>query len=82
MKSVAIIGAGGAGLAMARYLSAKPKLFQFVVYEQSDEVGGTWIYDSSLENLYNNEFERSGQKELIALVNKDNVHSSMYKGLR
>ena len=82
MKSVAIIGAGGAGLAMARYLSANPSRFQFEVYEQSNEIGGTWIYDCSLENHFKEKHRRYGNKELIELINKDDIHSSMYKSLR
>ena len=82
MKSVAIIGAGGAGLAMARYLSANQNLFKFTVYEQSNEIGGTWIYDCSLENFYDNKQRRNGDKVLKELISKDDVHSSMYKSLR
>ena len=82
MKSVAVIGAGGAGLAMARYLGAHPNLFKFVVYEQSSDVGGTWTYDSSVENLYDDKSKRNGHKELTELIAKDGIHSSMYKGLR
>ena len=82
MTSVAVIGAGGAGLAMARYLGAHPNLFKFVVYEQSSDVGGTWTYDSSFENLYDDKSKRNGHKELTELIAKDGIHSSMYKGLR
>lgn len=82
MKSVAVIGAGAAGLSLARYLRANANRFKFVVYEQGSEVGGTWIYDGSIESLYIDKQKRNGQRELINLVKKDEMHSSMYKGLR
>ncbi|KAK6634679.1 hypothetical protein RUM43_012080 [Polyplax serrata] len=62
---VAVIGAGAAGLASARRLSENP-MFSFVVYEQTDSVGGTWVYD-----------ERTGVDEYGIPI-----HTSMYKNLR
>ena len=67
----AVIGAGAAGLTMARHL-APPAGFDShsigsgvrivpTVFEMADRVGGTWIYN-----------EKTGPK----------VHSSMYKNLR
>ena len=82
MKSVAVIGAGGAGLAMARYLSDNPSMFKLSIYEQCDQVGGTWIYDPSVENIYKDRSRPNGSKELMELVNNDDMHSSMYKSLR
>ncbi len=41
---VAVIGAGAAGLCCARHLRRYPEYFQFQVFEQSWEVGGTWAY--------------------------------------
>jgi len=47
MKRVAVIGAGAAGLCMARHLlavsSATAKI-DFVVFEKANYVGGTWVY--------------------------------------
>lgn len=40
---VAIIGAGGAGLAMCQCLQIEPQIDQ-VVYERSGWVGGSWRY--------------------------------------
>ena len=46
MKRVAVIGAGGSGISCARHLSRFPETFQFTVYEQSEQVGGVWVYDN------------------------------------
>lgn len=48
-----------------RRLSENP-MFSFVVYEQTDSVGGTWVYD-----------ERTGVDEYGIPI-----HTSMYKNLR
>ena len=40
---VAIIGAGGAGLAMCRYLVNEPQI-DFVAFEKAREIGGVWRY--------------------------------------
>ena len=76
MKSVAVIGAGAAGLCMARYLSAEPKLFKVVVYEQGGTTGGTWIYDQDIPAFGN------GPDALVKMKNNDHFHSSMYQSLR
>ena len=44
MRRVCIIGAGASGLCAARQLSALDPPPEFVVYEQSREVGGVWVY--------------------------------------
>jgi cation diffusion facilitator CzcD-associated flavoprotein CzcO len=41
---VVVIGAGPAGLCAARHLAADPRHFEFKVFEQGAEVGGTWCY--------------------------------------
>ncbi len=43
VQTVAVIGAGAAGLCCARYLAKDPS-FQVQVYEKSSVVGGTWVY--------------------------------------
>lgn len=58
-----VIGSGAAGLAAAKY-GIKFKC-DVIVFEQSNQVGGTWVYD---ENIGKNEYGVD-------------VHSSMYKGL-
>ncbi|XP_051884476.1 uncharacterized protein zgc:77439 [Pristis pectinata] len=64
---VAVIGAGASGLCAARHLLAKPHVFAPpVVYEQSDCVGGTWVYN-----------ERTGNDDYGLPI-----HSSMYRDLR
>ena len=47
MKSVAIIGAGAAGLCCSRHFGGNPAQFNVQVFEKGSEVGGTWIYESS-----------------------------------
>ena len=66
MIRVAVIGGGAAGLCAARYLLAKPDVFEAVLYEQSDQVGGTWVYTDNVG------------KDKYGLP----VHSSMYSNLR
>ncbi|XP_046405917.1 flavin-containing monooxygenase FMO GS-OX5-like [Ischnura elegans] len=66
MKRVAVIGAGAAGLAAAKNLSQSPDKFQFAVFEQTGNVGGTWVYT-----------EKVGKDEFGLPI-----HSSMYRSLR
>lgn len=61
---IAIIGAGAAGLCAGRHCLANN--FQFDIFEQTGNVGGTWNYT---DNVY---FDENGIP----------VHSSMYKNLR
>ncbi|KAJ4164875.1 hypothetical protein LMH87_006529 [Akanthomyces muscarius] len=42
VKSIAIIGAGSAGLAAAKYLIAEKKFSQIDIYEQRAATGGVW----------------------------------------
>ena len=63
--NVAVIGAGAAGLCCARHLSRSPDVFRFSVYEQTDQVGGTWVYSDRTDS------DKFGLP----------VHSSMYQGL-
>ncbi|XP_030648315.1 flavin-containing monooxygenase FMO GS-OX4 isoform X2 [Chanos chanos] len=64
---VAVIGAGAAGLCVARHILARPLTFvPPVVYELTDHVGGTWFYE-----------ERVGTDD-----NGYPIHSSMYRDLR
>ncbi|KAL6889711.1 FAD/NAD(P)-binding domain-containing protein [Trichoderma longibrachiatum] len=44
VKKVAIIGAGPAGLAAARYLRAQGAVDSITVFEQQHQVGGVWLY--------------------------------------
>ena len=76
MKRVAIIGGGAAGLCMARYLGAKSRMFNFVIYEKGKGIGGTWAYDDSIPSL------KYGHAGLEDLKNNKDIHSSMYKNLR
>ena len=66
MQRVCVIGAGAAGLCAARYLSAKPNLFEPVVFEKADCIGGTWVYTDETGT------DRHGLP----------IHSSMYKNLK
>lgn len=44
VKKVAIIGAGPAGLAAARYLRAQGAVDSITIFEQQHQVGGVWLY--------------------------------------
>lgn len=63
---IAIIGGGVAGLVMARHVAASPENFDLTLFEQTDKVGGTWVYTDDTE------IDKNGLP----------VHSSMYKNLR
>ncbi|KAJ8254825.1 hypothetical protein GJAV_G00197750 [Gymnothorax javanicus] len=64
---VAVVGAGAAGLCAARHLLSRGETFAPpVVYELTNSVGGTWVYE-----------ERVGTYE-----NGLPIHSSMYRDLR
>lgn len=47
---VCVIGAGAAGLAVARHLASNPELFDFVVWEKSDTIGGQWNYTEDVSS--------------------------------
>lgn len=63
---MAIIGCGAAGLAALKHFTAEGSMIKCVSFEQTDNVGGTWVYT-----------DRVG-KDKYGLP----VHSSMYKSLR
>lgn len=63
VKSVCVIGAGTAGLCSAKHALAAG--MQVVVFEQADQVGGTWVYTDDVDR------DEKGVS----------VHTSMYKGL-
>ncbi|KAL2536531.1 Flavin-containing monooxygenase FMO GS-OX3 [Forsythia ovata] len=65
---VAVIGAGVAGLASARELGREGH--HVVVYEKSDQLGGTWVYDPRVES-----------DPLGVDPNRKIVHSSLYSSL-
>ena len=46
MMSVAVIGAGAAGLSALRHLLRRSN-FSAVVFEMTDRVGGTWVYNEN-----------------------------------
>eukprot|EP00064_Thunnus_orientalis_P021681 superscaffoldBa00006744_g21848 len=46
LQRVAVVGAGAAGLCAARHILSRPNSFEPpVVFEQSDNIGGTWCYE-------------------------------------
>ena len=67
-KRVAVIGAGAAGLATAREILRHG--MQVVVFEQSQGVGGTWLYEQDPED------------DLMGVDTSRHVHSSLYDSLR
>lgn len=68
MKSVAIIGAGAAGLVAAR--EARRAGFEPVIFEQSDAIGGVWVYSPESED------------DPVGASPRLRVFSSMYESLR
>jgi hypothetical protein len=67
-KRIAVIGAGAAGLATAREILRHG--MQVVVLEQSQGVGGTWLYEPDTED------------DLMGVDTSRHVHSSLYDSLR
>ncbi|KAI4333020.1 hypothetical protein L6164_017877 [Bauhinia variegata] len=68
-SKVAVIGAGVAGLSAARELLREG--LHVVVFEKSDQLGGTWKYDPRTDS------------DLLSIdPNREIVHSSMYLSLR
>ncbi|KAJ8387881.1 hypothetical protein AAFF_G00149160 [Aldrovandia affinis] len=64
---VAVVGAGAAGLCAAQHVLSRQNTFSPpVVYELTNQVGGTWVYE-----------ERVGSHD-----NSQSIHSSMYRNLR
>lgn len=66
-RQVAVIGAGLSGLCCLRHLSKYPEHFELTCYEQTQEIGGTWVYTDKTDI--------DNEKGL-------HIHSSMYKNLR
>lgn len=62
--NIAVIGAGVTGLVSARH--AIDQGHNVIVYEQSEEIGGLWVYT-----------DRTGTNEYGV-----NIHTAMYTGLR
>ena len=65
---ICVIGAGAAGICAARHLSKlyphndASTIVKFlpVIFEKSDKIGGTWVYNSSKENERVLQFEQEG----------------------
>ncbi|KAL2712968.1 flavin-containing monooxygenase FMO GS-OX-like 2 [Vespula squamosa] len=64
-KKVCVVGAGAAGLCAARHLAGDTNI-ETTVFEQTGDIGGTWVYN-----------DRIGLNE-----NGLPIHSSMYQNLR
>ncbi|XP_050595064.1 uncharacterized protein LOC126924518 isoform X1 [Bombus affinis] len=64
-RKVCVIGAGAAGLCAARHF-ARSLNFELNVFEQTNDIGGTWVYKEAIE------VDENGLP----------VHSSMYRNLR
>lgn len=65
-RRIAIIGGGVAGLIVARHVISRPEIYSLSLFEQTDKIGGTWVYTDETE------CDEHGLP----------VHSSMYKNLR
>lgn len=68
IQKVAVIGAGASGLVTARELLRQG--FEVDVFEQSEDVGGLWVYDSETES------------DKLGLDVNRRIHSSLYSSLR
>merc|ERR1711963_742595 len=44
-RKVAVVGAGAAGLVVSRWLQQSGFWNEVVLFEQTDHVGGTWVYE-------------------------------------
>jgi len=64
----AVIGAGAAGLVCARELVRQG--IDVTVYEQSNQVGGVWVYDAGSDD------------DITGVDPRHRVHSSLYDSLR
>ncbi|EGI64167.1 PREDICTED: flavin-containing monooxygenase FMO GS-OX-like 3 isoform X1 [Acromyrmex echinatior] len=63
---IAVVGGGVAGLVVARHVVAKLNSYNLVLFEQTDHIGGTWVYTDETD------------LDKYGLL----IHSSMYKNLR
>ena len=61
------------GLCAARHLASQKNLIP-VVYEQSSDIGGTWVYNNTNEDIYDLNAHTQGKSSL-------DIHSSMYKNM-
>lgn len=60
--NVAVIGAGPSGLVSAKY--ALEHGFKVTVFEQSEEVGGIWVYTDKVKDKYGNKIHTAMYKGL------------------
>ncbi|XP_076243299.1 uncharacterized protein LOC143184733 [Calliopsis andreniformis] len=63
---IAIIGGGVAGLVVARHTAARLDTYSLTLFEQTNQIGGTWVYTDEID------VDRHGLP----------IHSSMYKNLK
>lgn len=63
---IAIVGGGVAGLVTARHIMSRLDTYSLMLFEQTDHIGGTWVYTDETH------LDKHG---LL-------IHSSMYKNLR
>ncbi|KAG7207338.1 hypothetical protein KM043_009003 [Ampulex compressa] len=63
---IAIVGGGVAGLIVARHAASRLDTFSLTLFEQTDQIGGTWVYTDETD------LDKHGLP----------IHSSMYKNLR
>lgn len=64
---VCVIGAGAAGLCALRHFSSDTATFELAAFEQTDHIGGTWVYNENVG---------------VDMTNRLPIHSSMYENLR
>lgn len=61
---VCVIGAGAAGLCAVRHLSNDKQTFEPAVFEQTEVVGGTWVYVDKTQIDYGHPIHSSMYKNL------------------
>ena len=76
--SVAIIGAGAAGLCTARHLKSAKNVKKLKIFEAHDYVGGTWVHKVG-DQANESSLVTSASKELPFIKNKN---SALYDSLK
>ena len=56
-KSICIIGAGASGICAARHFATDFQVSKVVIYEQTKNIGGTWVLDYDISKRYSSVYE-------------------------
>ena len=66
---VCVIGAGAGGLVALRHLIHRAPQFEAIAYEQSPQLGGTWVYSEKTEEDLGLPIHSSMYKNLRHVLN-------------